>query len=284
MSPAWRLTDRELSLDRPVVVGILNVTPDSFSDGGRFASPDAALAQAERMVHEGADVIDVGGESTRPGAVPVTTDEEARRVAPVVEAIRARWPRVVVSVDTVKADVAAAALGAGAQAVNDVSGGRLDAAMAPLVARRGAGFVVMHSRGTVADMARYDHAEYGDDVVGTVVGELRARVDAALGAGIAAAAIVVDPGIGFAKRPDHSVALLGATPRLLSLGFPVLIGVSRKRFIGELTHEPRPDGRLHGTTGANVAALLLGARLFRVHDVRAARQALDVAWAVRQAA
>lgn len=284
MSTHWRLTDRLLGLDRPIVVGILNVTPDSFSDGGRFADAEAAVAQAARMVEEGADMIDVGGESTRPGAQPVDAATEASRVVPVIAAVRRRWPEIAVSVDTVKAAVAGAALDAGAQAVNDVSGGRIDPAMTPVIAGRGAGFVVMHSRGEVADMARYDHAEYGDDAVGEVLAELGARVDAALAAGVARDAIVVDPGIGFAKRPAHSLALLAATPRLCALGHPVLVGVSRKRFVGELTGEAQPDARVHGTTGANVAALMLGARLFRVHDVRAARQALDVAWAVVQAA
>ncbi|MDE3128351.1 MAG: dihydropteroate synthase, partial [Gemmatimonadota bacterium] len=180
----------------------------------------------------------------------------------------------------VKAAVADAALGEGAHVVNDVSGGRLDARMAAVCARHGAGFVIMHSRGTVRDMATYRHAGY-DDVVNDVGAELEARAAAALAAGVARNRIVLDPGLGFAKRSEHSLAVLAGIPRLRALGYPILVGASRKRFVGELTGEPAPAGRLAGTLGAHVAALMLGARLFRVHDVRAARQSLDVAWAVR---
>jgi dihydropteroate synthase len=283
LASSWTVRDRVLPLSRPVVVGILNVTPDSFSDGGRYAALDDALARAERMLDEGADVIDVGGESTRPGAAPVDEAEERGRAIPVVREIVARHPTAMVSIDTVKASVADAAIDAGAQIVNDVSGGRIDPSMRGVVARGGAGYVVMHSRGDVATMARYDHADYAD-VVEEVHDELRALVDAAIDAGVRAASIVVDPGIGFAKRAEHSLAILGALPRFAAWGHPVLVGVSRKRFIGELTHEPDAEGRVHGTAGANVAALALGARIFRVHDVRASRQALDVASAVLRAA
>ena len=283
LAPSWTVRDRVLPLTRPVVVGILNVTPDSFSDGGRFAALDDALARADRMLDEGADVIDVGGESTRPGAAPVDTAAELERAVPVVRELVARYPTAMISIDTVKADVAEAALDAGAQIVNDVSGGRLDPAMAGVVARGGAGFIVMHSRGDVGSMARFDHAEY-DDVVEEVFAELHEVVGAALQAGVRAESIAVDPGVGFAKRSEHSLAILGALPRLAAWGHPVLVGVSRKRFIGELTHEPEAEARVHGSAGANVAALALGARLFRVHDVRATRQALDVASAVLRAA
>lgn len=273
-----------LVIDRPVVIGVLNVTPDSFSDGGRFASVDAAVAQAETMVSEGADIVDVGGESTRPqGARPVDVAEELARVLPVVRALRRALPEETpVSVDTIKADVAAAALDEGAQIVNDVSGFRLDRAMAGVCASKGAGVVLMHSRGGVSEMASYAVAVY-DDVVNDVLAELRARVDAAQEAGVADESIVVDPGIGFSKRSEHSLAMLAALPRLAAWGYPVLVGASRKRFVGELTGVTEPADRVYGTTGANVAALHRGARLFRVHDVRAARHALDVAWAVMQA-
>jgi len=280
----WRLPDRTITLDRPFVVGILNVTPDSFSDGGRHATVDAALAHAERMLAEGADALDVGGESTRPqGATPVDAEEETRRVLPVVEAISARFPQAIVSVDTVKSAVAARALGAGAGVVNDVSGFRLDAGMGETCARHRAGVILMHSRGAVHDMATFAHASYDDGVVAAVRRELGESLERALAAGVAAEAVVLDPGIGFAKRPEHSLAVLAALGELASLGRPLLVGVSRKRFIGEITGVTIAADRIHGTTGANVAALGAGARLFRVHDVRAAREALDVAWAVMRA-
>ena len=283
MVARWRLTDRVIAIDRPIVIGVLNVTPDSFSDGGRFASVGAAVAQAEAMVEDGADVIDVGGESTRPqGARPIDVVEELARVLPVVTEIRRSLPGIPISVDTVKADVAAAVLDEGAQIINDVSGFRLDRHMAGTCASKGAGVVLMHSRGGVSEMATYAVAVY-ENVVGEVLGELRQRVDAAQGAGVAAEAIVVDPGIGFSKRSEDSLAMLGALERLAAWGYPVLVGTSRKRFIGDLTGVSLAAERVHGTTGANVAALDRGAMLFRVHDVRAARHALDVAWAIKLA-
>jgi dihydropteroate synthase len=280
---SWRIAGRVIVIDRPIVVGVLNVTPDSFSDGGQFGSVDAAVARAVEMVREGADVIDVGGESTRPqGAKPVDVAEELRRVLPILRAVRRELPDIPLSIDTVKASVAAAALDDGAQIVNDVSGMRLDGRMAATCAEKGAGVVVMHSRGDVSEMATYQVANY-DDVIDEVLVELRARVDEARHAGIADECIVVDPGIGFSKRSEHSLATIAALPRFTAWGYPVLVGASRKRFIGELTGVAQPAERVHGTTGANVAALDRGALLFRVHDVRAARQALDVAWAIRQA-
>ena len=233
---AWRLGGgRELALDRPIVMGILNVTPDSFSDGGRYAAVDAAVRHAARMIAEGADIIDVGGESTRPErAVPVDTAEERRRVEPAVAAVRREFSDVVISVDTVKSGVAAAALDAGAVIVNDVSAMRLDGAMAQVVAERSAGLVLMHSRGGVEDMATYAHAEYAS-VVDDVIAELLPRVDAARQAGVPAESIVLDPGIGFAKRGEDSLAVLHHVDRIAALGFPVLVGASRKRFVGALT-------------------------------------------------
>jgi len=270
-------------LDRPIVIGVLNVTPDSFSDGGRFASVEAAVAHAQTMVAEGADIIDLGGESTRPqGARHVPVEEELGRVLPVLRALRRALPETPISVDTVKAYVAAVALEEGAHIVNDVSGFRLDPQMASTCAGRRAGVVVMHSRGDVEEMATYRAADY-EDVVDEVMLELRERVNAARAAGMDDECIVVDPGIGFSKRSEHSLAVLAALPRIVAWGYPVLIGASRKRFVGEITGVPEPAERVHGTTGANVAALDRGAMIFRVHDVRAARQALDVAWAIKQA-
>ena len=258
------------------------MTPDSFSDGGQFFSPDAAVTRGLRMRAEGADIIDVGGESTRPqGATPVDGAEERRRVIPVITALAEAIPDAVLSVDTVKADVARDALEAGAHIVNDVSGFRLDPRMGEICASNGAGVGLMHSRGSVSEMGTYTHASY-DDVVDEVLEELRERVSAAISAGVAEECIAVDPGIGFAKRGEHSLRLLAALPELAAWGRPVVVGASRKRFVGEIAGGTDAADRVHGTIGANVAALDRGARVFRVHDVAANRQALDVAWAIAQ--
>jgi dihydropteroate synthase len=281
MSSTWHLRSLSLPLDRPRLLGIINVTPDSFSDGGKFFSGERAVEHGVRLVEEGADVLDVGGESTRPqGARPVEAEEELRRVLPVVRGLRARLPEVPISVDTVKSEVAAAVLDEGVEIINDVSAFRLDPASAEVCARAGAGVILMHSRGTVADMATYAHANYGSDVVGEVIVELCERVEVALAAGIAREQIALDPGIGFSKRSEHSLVVLGSLDRVAALGFPMVIGVSRKRFVGELSGASDPAERVEGTIGANVMALARGARIFRVHDVRAARRALDVAWGI----
>ena len=221
-------------------------------------------------------MLDVGGESTRPqGATPVADEEEVRRILPVVRALCTACPSVPISVDTVKSSVAAAAIEAGASVINDVSGLRIDPAIARLCAGAGAGLVVMHSRGGVGDMSTYQHASYGPNVVGDVIAELSGQVSVALAAGVHREAIAVDPGIGFSKRSAHSLAILSALPRVAALGYPVMVGVSRKRFIGEITGVQEPAGRTYGSIGAAVAALARGARLFRVHDVRGTRQALE---------
>ena len=280
MRADWQIKGRTLTLDRPIIMGILNVTPDSFSDGGRFFSLDAALAQAHTLAAEGADIIDVGGESTRPqDAKPVDRDEERRRVIPVIEAIAKALPAAVLSVDTVKSDVVRSAVDAGARIVNDVSGFRLDPRMGEICAAAGVGVVLMHSRGSVSEMGTYEYASY-DDVVDEVLTELRDRVASARTAGVAEECIAVDPGIGFSKRSEHSLSMLAALPELVRWGYPVVVGASRKRFVGEIAGVADPSGRVYGTVGANVAALERGARIFRVHDVAANRQALDVAWAV----
>jgi len=283
MTRAWQLRDRSLPLDRPIVMGIVNVTPDSFSDGGWFLAPDAAVEHALALLAQGADILDVGGESTRPqSAEPVPVDEELRRVLPVVRGIRAARPDAVISVDTVKAAVADAAIDAGAQIVNDVSGLRLDPDMAATCARLAAGVVVMHSRGGVSDMATYAHADYAN-FLDEMLGELRDRVGAAEEAGIARERIAVDPGIGFSKRPEHSLKALACLERLVAWGYPVVVGASRKRFIGQLTGAREPAQRRDGSVGAAVAAYDRGASVLRVHDVAATRQALDVAAAIRAA-
>jgi dihydropteroate synthase len=242
------------------------------------------MAQARAMVAEGADGIDVGGESTRPqGASPVTADEELRRVVPVISALRSSFPELLLSIDTTKAEVANAALDAGADVINDVSGFRIDPAVGEIAAAQRAGVVLMHSRGGVSEMGTYRYAEYGSDVVADVISELGTSVQVALSAGIERGSIVLDPGIGFSKRSEHSLRVLAELGRVCALGFPVMVGVSRKRFVGELSGVHVAADRMAGTVGANVAALMNGARLFRVHDVAPNRQALDVAWGIRQA-
>ncbi len=281
-SRSWRAGSREIVLDRPIVVGILNVTPDSFSDGGNFFSPEAAIERGAAMLAEGVDIIDVGGESTRPGAKRVSEDEELRRIGPVVNTLREFWPKLPISVDTTKSVVAAEALQAGADIINDVSGMRLDPGMIELAAATGCGVILMHSRGTVEEMATYQHAEYGADPAGEVIAELQERIVALENGGVARETIVIDPGFGFSKQSEHSISLLGNLSRFTSLGFAVMAGPSRKRFVSEIVGgaEATIEDRDLGTVAACVMALERGARLFRVHNVQAARRALDVAWTV----
>lgn len=259
-------------------MGILNVTPDSFSDGGRYNDPEAALRRAEQMLSEGADLIDVGGESTRPGAEPLDAGSEMERVLPAVRLLRSELD-VVISVDTRRASVAAAALLEGAHVVNDVSA-LGDPEMAGVVAKTRAGLVLMHMRGSPQTMQHL--ADYGD-VVTDVISELGDRLKVADAAGIAREHVVVDPGIGFAKRAEHNLQLLARLSELRLLGRPVLVGVSRKAFLGSLLGDVPPEERVVATASACVAGLLAGARIFRVHDVRPVRQALGVAEAIREA-
>ena len=229
-------------------------------------------------------MIEVGGESTRPGARQVDAGEEGDRVLPVVHAIVECWPAARIAIDTVKSEVAEAALCAGASIVNDVSGLRIDPRIAAVCAGRSATLVLMHSRGGVEEMASYGGASYADgDVVAAVISELGEVAALALSAGIHSARIVLDPGLGFSKRSAHSVAVLAQLPQLLELGFEVMVGASRKRFIGELTGVSIAMERGAGTLGANVAAFPLGASWFRVHDVRPNSEALDVAFAILEA-
>lgn len=257
---------------------MLNVTPDSFSDGGRFVEVEAAVAHARAMAEEGADLIDVGGESTRPGALPVGAAEELHRVLPVIEQIRHLRP---VSIDTTKADVAAGALDAGASIVNDVSGATGDPRMLQVVAERGAAIILMHRKGTPRTMNRL--ARY-HDVVREVKRFLAARAEAALAAGIPRHRVAVDPGIGFAKNLTHNLTLIARIEEIVALGFPVVIGVSRKRFLGRLLGQPT-GGRLEGTIAASLLALAGGARIVRVHDVGPMAHVIRVAravWSVRR--
>ena len=276
----WQTARGAVPLDRPVLMGILNVTPDSFSDGGRYAALDPALAHADRLVEQGAAIVDVGGESTRPGREsPVPLEEELRRVVPVVEALVRARPSLLISVDTVKAEVARAALGAGAAIVNDVTAFRLDPELAQVAARARAGVVLMHSRGNLLEIASYAHAEYEAGVVSGVLGELREAIASAGAAGIPPDSIAVDPGLGFAKTVEQNLALFDQLAALQALGRPLVVGPSRKRFLGAVTGLGVEE-RDRATAAACALAWERGARVFRVHDVAAAREALALAAAV----
>ena len=277
--PVWRIGDRAFDCsERTLVMGILNVTPDSFSDGGRFFTPVYATRHAVQMASDGADVIDVGGESTRPGSDPVSVSEEIDRVAPVISRILEEAPGVAVSVDTRKAEVAAAALEAGATIVNDVSGGA-DPAMFELARERDAALVLMHMRGEPKTMQEAPHY---DDVVAEVHGYLRERVQAAVFAGIDPERLAIDPGIGFGKDLDHNLTLIHHVDALLDLGRPVLVGPSRKRFIGAILDLPE-DQRDEGTAGAVVWMVTRGVHAVRVHDVKTTVRAVRVVDAIARA-
>ncbi len=256
-------------------MGVLNVTPDSFSDGGRFYDHEAAVAQGLRMADDGADILDIGGESTRPGSDPVSAAEERDRVVPVIKRLRAEVD-VPVSVDTRKADVAAAAVEAGAAIVNDVSAGG-DAGMFDLVRQTGVGLVLMHMKGQPKTMQRDPHY---DDVVGEVRGYLADRAAAAGAAGIPRDRICVDPGLGFGKTTAHSLALMRETAALADLGYPLLVGPSRKSFIGDALEGLPLDRRALGTVGASIYMAAHGAHIVRVHDVREHVEALRVVDAI----
>jgi dihydropteroate synthase len=259
-------------------VGVLNVTPDSFSDGGDFLDPGKAASRAAAMLDEGAGIIDVGGESTRPGSDPVPPDAEVRRVVPVIQEILAERPDATVSVDTYRAATAEAALEAGARGVNDVTALRGDPRMAGVIAGAGCPLILMHMLGEPKTMQR--DPSY-DDVVREVRDFLAARAEYAVAAGIEPENVILDPGIGFGKTLEHNLALLRDLDTLVALGFPVLVGASRKRFIGRITGVESAKERVSGTVAANVIAYERGATFFRVHDVRANRDALAVARAVR---
>jgi dihydropteroate synthase len=270
--------------ERTLIMGILNVTPDSFSDGGQFFSLDAALAEAEKMISEGADIIDVGGESTRPGGEPVSFDEEIKRVVPVIEALSRRF-ETPLSVDTTKSEVARAALDAGAAIVNDVSALRFDFYIADAVARAGAGLVLMHSRGTPATMHRLPPVA---EIMEEVVSSLRASVRMAERRGVKHESIVIDPGIGFGKSQEQNLELIARLDELIAAfpDYPLLIGTSRKSFIGRILADssgtPAPASeRLYGTLATIAISVLKGAHIVRVHDVKATRDAVRIADLIR---
>lgn len=260
----WHAAGRVLDCsERTLVMGVLNVTPDSFSDGGRFLDADAAVEHALVLVADGADVVDIGGESTRPGSDPVTVEEERARVVPVIERLAAAHPALPLSIDTRKPEVAEAALAVGACIVNDVSGGRSEG-MFDVVREAGAGMVLMHMLGEPKTMQEAPHY---DDVVADVKEYLRERIEAAEFAGIPAESLCIDPGIGFGKNLEHNLSLLRGLGGLTDLGRPLLVGPSRKRFIGTILDLPQ-DERVEGTGGAVAWAVAQGANLVRVHDVK----------------
>jgi len=268
-----------MSLGRSRIIAILNVTPDSFSDGGRLRTPDDAVEAARRAVDAGADALDVGGESTRPGAERVSADQQSRRVVPAIDAIRQTGIDIPISVDTTLAAVARAALDVGADAINDVSAGQEDAEMFALAADRGAGLILMHRRAPpmrerYSDQldAEPDYGELG--VVEAVRSFLAQRAEAAISAGVSRDAIAVDPGVGFGKSIEQNLALIRRTDRIVSLGYPVVAAASRKSFIGRVSGVETPDRRVFGSIAATAAQRLAGASLFRVHDVAEHAQAL----------
>jgi dihydropteroate synthase len=256
-------------------MGVINATPDSFFDGGVYAEPEAAVAHGLQLAEEGADILDIGGESSRPGSDPVPAEEELRRVLPVVRGLRART-RALLSVDTTKFEVAEAVLAAGADLINDISAFRLDTRLLKLVADAGAGLVLMHMQGTPKTM---QIQPVYDDVVAEVRAFLGERMTVAQAYGVPAESIILDPGIGFGKRVEDNLALLNAVDSLADLGRPVLLGVSRKAFIGKILNAP-PQDRLEGTIGAAVVGLVRGAHILRVHDVRSVGRAARVADAI----
>ncbi len=276
----WQLAHgRELPLDQPRIMAVLNATPDSFSDGGLHVDPPAAIARARRCIAEGASIIDVGGESTRPGAQRVAADEQIRRTLPIVEAL-ARDGQALLSIDTTRATVARAAIDAGAHIINDVSAGLEDAEMLALAADTGAGLILMHrlhppDADSYSD--QYASPPRYDDVAEDVKSWLLERADAALAAGVRRGQIVLDPGLGFGKTVEQNFDLIAAVPEWHAIGYPVLSAASRKSFIGRATGVEEPAARVFGSVAVSVAHFLGGVRLFRVHDVAAHRQALAAA-------
>lgn len=272
----WRLRKFELKLDRPIIIGILNITPDSFSDGGLYLDPDVAAERAMSLVEEGADVLDLGAESTRPGANPISPATEWARLEPVLE--RLSGFSIPLSVDTTKAAVARRALEAGASAINDISGLRFEPELGDIAAETGAGLILMHMRGDPRTMQ-------SDTVYQELVREVRAALQSsleqALTSGCHPSQVVLDPGIGFGKSVEGNLELLARVRELTKIGRPILVGPSRKSFLGAILNLP-PEERVEGTVAACVVALMGGARLFRVHDPRPVRRALEVAERIRQ--
>jgi dihydropteroate synthase len=266
--------------NRPLIMGILNVTPDSFSDGGLYQHEQPAVAHAVRMVEEGADIIDVGGESTRPGSQRVEAKRQLDRVVPVIRQLRALLPiSVPISIDTTLAEVGEAALEAGASILNDISAGRSDPRMFKLASRRDVPIVLMHMQGTPETMQ--DNPSY-DEVVSEVRSFLMERAELAQAVGIKQERIIIDPGIGFGKTKEHNLELMANLKRFVDTDYPVLLGASRKRFMGSVCQETEPRNLIGATCATTAIGVAAGVRMFRVHDVHPNRQAADVAWAISQ--
>ncbi len=282
MNREWRIARRTLLYgERTLVMGVLNVTPDSFSDGGRFSSTEHALSRAEEMIAEGADIIDIGGESTRPGAETVSAEEEMLRVVPVIEEL-SKSSVVPVSVDTTKAMVARAALSAGAEIINDISALRFEPSLADVAARAQAGLVLMHSRGTSGTMHGLTPVA---DIMAEVKDSLRQSIAEAERRGVAPECVAIDPGIGFGKSLEQNVELIARLDELAQAfaTFPILVGTSRKSFLGHLLEGAPVEERLHGTMATVAAAVLRGAHIVRVHDVKAAVETVRVVDAIKKA-
>ncbi len=267
-----------LSLKRPLILAILNLTPDSFYDGGRFAGQDAILQRVGQLVDAGADIIDVGGESTRPGASTVSETEECERVVPIIEAVTKRFD-LPISIDTSKSVVAREAVRAGAEFVNDISGLSFDPAMAGVVAECGAGLFLMHTRGRPDQM---QNDTMYDDIMHEVISSLEHSIETAVAAGVDLVKIAVDPGIGFGKSVDGNLEILQRLAELQSIGRPILLGTSRKSFIGKVLDSESPDDRLNGSLATIALGVAAGAQILRVHDVAASREVARMAWAIGQ--
>ena len=264
---------------KPKIMGILNVTPDSFSDGGEFNNLDSAVSQGKKMIDEGADIIDIGGESTRPGSKRISSQEQIDRVVHIIEAINETKPgHVEISIDTTQSEVAEAALSVGANIVNDVSGGNDDPENIQLCAEKKCPYIIMHMQGTPETMQ--NDPSY-DDVVTEILSFLQKRAEECIKAGIDKNDIIIDPGIGFGKKSDHNLKLLNNLNIFVNTKYPVLLGTSRKRFMGEICSVNKPSDLVGATTATTSLGVLAGVKIFRVHDVMANKQAMETAWAIK---
>lgn len=276
----WQTSRRQILLDRPLVMGILNVTPDSFSDGGKYYSSDAALQRAEAMIAEGVDILDIGGESTRPGSSAVSVEDEIARTVPAVAAIAARFDTPI-SIDTTKSTVAEAAINAGAEIINDISGLRFDPEIANVAASTGAGVVLMHSRGEFVSMHKHEAVE---DIFSEVKSGLRRAIESALSAGVEKKRIALDVGLGFGKTFEQNLALIAKLDNIIADldEYPMLVGSSRKSFIGKLLDGAPVDERISGSLASAAIAVFNGVSILRVHDVKETVDAVKVAVAIRE--
>ncbi len=272
-------TLEELFKKEYIFMGVLNVTPDSFSDGGMYLNLEKALLHVEKMISEGADIIDIGGESSRPGAEPVSEKEELRRVLPIIKAVRNKFPQILISVDTYKSSVAKASIEAGADIINDISAMRFDDNMVKVVKKYNTPVVLMHMKGTPRNMQK--NPQY-KDVVAELMDFFSERINFALKNGIKKENIIIDPGIGFGKNLEHNLSILKNIDKFLKFNVPVLLGASRKSYIGMITNENNPQKRIYGTIATNLFAFSKGIKFFRIHDIYEHKQALDVFIAINK--